>query len=642
MEKNRELDKLTVKRVEGLPYEKGAAGKPVKAGREEAAEAPEMPSAETPLMSQARDALKKGDIAAARELFARIEQEYLGFPQKISQERKELEQTLGALHDAYIQNLGMADKDAQKNAQLLRDELAAAQTAISSKDLSIAADAVARATDLFNRIPEDALELRTSLAPLLGQAQQSLIDAEAERVSVSDKDVLRRLDELLVNFEHALSSNSLEQAFTIYTQIEAAKTALPSSLGEKLLDVEDKLAPAYEKLISLRVELLRRELAHKEKLVLDLAKHCEDALLRRDTITASRLYSMARAVYASIPSEFFSRKAALQKQLIAVSRRLSEQELSSGRNTVHEAISSMMTYVDEAQRLADKGDEQAAAGRYTTILQDFALLPKGFAEEKQALVARLSALYATLLKHDGTVQSPLTAMMAGTKNLLDNYHSAINSSDCERALEEYNKLKALSAPGNMRAEIGHLAEQAPLLREAVAIRNVTDLLALRGAVQQLHSLYVNYKALYSEDTAFLKAIRNAYFDGLHKLAGKEMPVRQEKPAVKPAATETAPGWERALADWRNAMKNNDWDSAVEAAQALESLGNPPPKAVNARNQASLLLDVIALPNVMGESRNSALELFRQRYDMLRKEAPDDAAFMKHLKELYVAATAAPR
>jgi ribosomal protein L18 len=633
-------------------------------------------SATDSLLAQAREALSRGDVAAAKSIYDRLEQDYKDFPHKVRQEREALITTLSSLHGEYLHSVSSSDKQSEDLAATVREQLSIVQTSSSKGEMDEALNAFTKANEAFNKIRIDSAELRLSLTPLLSQAQQTILDAELANSSKSWEGKLARLNQLLDELDKAITSQQLDRAFVLYEQIEAAKKDIPPIFEERKVELENRVLPAYETLINMHVQIARREMEQKLALLNSVEKRIDGALKKGNQKEAQQYYALSKKIYLTVPNEFFEKKVEAQKKLLSYAKRISEIELDATRGQIESKLAKLSRMIDDSRSQLDHGDVAMAHDIYSIAVAEFAAMPKGFLELKAPVQKKLIDIYAALLQVSDKKVPPVTAAPDGKfLETLRRYQTAFGRQDWDEAVKAYDDMSALGfIPQQNKQDFLLAIQQVDLLKDTVSLSTVSDKESLKAMLVQVYQRYSELRAEHPDDNAFYGHVKQRYLAALETLQRprivlapvQERPAKQRKPdhakriepkivPVEPvvpveetveyvpvgAEAQTADNhYAEAIAIWREALKNKRYDLCLKAAEVFASLGDMLPEqeveVETIGEQAALLRDAEDLATYTDSNLlSNALSDLYSNFTRITQEHPGEKALYLHIKELYI-------
>jgi len=637
--------------------------------RERAAPLEDIPPVEGPsetenLIAQARDALAQGNIPLAKRLYERLQKEYGSFPERMTQEREALISTLKVLNEAYLRDVAGSNQQTQAIAQQVRAALLQVDVQIKKGQLDPAVDMFARANEAFSKLPQDAAELRLSLTPLLAAAQRTLVDGESARASKDWQSQLKRIQALLDQLDKAVAAHNVQRAFALYEQLDAAKKALPPLFAEQKAQLESSIAPKYEQLIGMHVELARRELKQKLDMLAAIQARIDAAMKVGDHAEARSQYEMARRVYFSIPNEFLERKVEAQKKLLQYAQRISGIEMQATSKDVGTRVHRVERLLEDAEMMITRGDIVHASEAYKDALAEFSSLPKGFAQQKKETQARLVNIYEALLRESGQKVRPVT--QDTTSAALHKYHEAFAHARWEEAVAAFEPLRSTTVPHDLPEEYAIMSSQVELLQDANRLPTLSGK-ARHAALREFHAQYERLRRQRPRDVEFYNFLKRIYVDALGSagtvsvrssgpqrvaevklITGPPAPVaRQSVPIKEPVRVpaeeeiEHEDPWAEAIALWGEATRAGQWDSALEARAVFDKLGDVPSQYIDDIEritlQAELLQEGLALREFERDHAvlKSRLTRFYTHYTTMIREQPDGAPLYHSLKKTYL-------
>jgi tetratricopeptide (TPR) repeat protein len=284
------------------------------------------PSDVEALLGEAQDALAAGDTARAKAIYSQLQERYTEFPKHVKSEREAMISTLAQLNAALLEEAG-TDKESEAAAAQVREALAQVQLLCKKGQRDPALEAFMNAHNAFDKVK--ATELRLSLTPLMSRAQQALLETERAAASKDWDAQLKRVQTLLDKLDKAIAKQDTQGAFVLYEQLEEAKKAIPPLVAERKTELERRVLPIYERLLTLHLSLAKRELEQKLEMLAAIERTIDQAIAAGNVAEAGKQYELARRAYLSIPDEFFERKMEEQKTLLSYASRLADLELRS-------------------------------------------------------------------------------------------------------------------------------------------------------------------------------------------------------------------------------------------------------------------------------------------------------------------------
>lgn len=636
----------------------------VRTRKVERGEAEDIPPVEGPsevedLIAQAREAIAQGNTPLAKRLYERLQKEYGRFPERMTQEREALIETLKLLNAAYLRDVSGADQATQSLAQQVRVALAQADMQVKKGQLDAAVETFAHANEAFSKLPQDAAEVRLMLTPLLAAAQRTLVEAESARASKDWQLQLKRIKALLDQLDKAVAAHAVQRAFALYEQLDAAKKALPPLFAEQKAQLESSIAPKYEQLIGMHVDLARRELKQKLDMLTAIQLRIDAALKIGNHAEARSQYEMARRVYLSIPNEFLERKVEAQKTMLQYAQRISGVEMKATSQDVDTRVQRVERLLEDAEMMITRGDVLHASEAYKDALAEFTSLPKGFAQQKKETQTRLVNIYEALLRESGQKVSPVTLQDSASSGL-HKYHEAFAHARWDEAVEAFDNLRNTSVPHDLPEEFATMSAQVELLQDANRLPALSGK-ARHAALRDFHAQYERLRKQRPRDVEFYNHLKRAYIDALgsatHETAHTAARTKQDIAPVAPPVRKAMPienvrvpaeeriehedPWAEAVALWGEATRAGQWQSALEARAVFDKLGDVPSQYVDDVEritlQAELLEEGLRLREFEKDHAvlKSRLTRFYSHYTTMIREQPEGAPLYHYLKKTYL-------
>ena len=477
---------------------------------------PTRPAEFDELMKMARASLAKGDVTQAQQIYEKLEKNYTPEVAPLESIRDE----------HFLEDISEPDKESQELASTIRDYLSEVQVRASRGEIDDAVEAFSKASSCFNKIEPSDAELHLSLTPLLAQAQQTLIDAELAHASKDKEEQLARVDALLGQIDTAMQNADIDKAFALYDQLDAAKKAMQPI--ETRTDIEHKMLPIYDKLITTHLELTRKEVESKLEMLRSVCARLDDALLAKDQQQARQMYEVAKRVYLAIPDEFFERKVEAQRTLLSYAKRISDLELGMTRETIMKKISRIGDMIDAGSAKLRRKDVESAKAAYIDAITEFSKLPKGFLEIKAPIRKKFVQLYTALTQQGSTITPPSVAASAAPMVMLpepdlarlrqETIKSASTVQDTGKRWrqaitdEQWEEAIAIAdSADNGTPEGRTMQEKGSLLKEAVGLAG--------ASTEVLHTFYAHYNQVvkdYPGDVTLYRYIRSLYIKALER------------------------------------------------------------------------------------------------------------------------------
>lgn len=499
--------------------------------------AAEAPSAEVDsLLDEARDALAAGDSQRAKEIYTQLQERYKQFPKRIKGEREAMISTLAQLNAALLEESG-TDKESEAAAKIVRESLVQVQQLCKKGARDAALEEFMKAHTAFESVK--ATELRLSLTPLMSRAQQALLETERVAASKDWTAQLARVQALLDQLDKAIAKQDTAAAFVLYEQIEEAKKAIPSLVSERKTDIERRVLPIYERLLSLHLSLAKRELEQKLDMLGAIERKIDEAIAAGKANEASRLYEQARRAYLSIPDEFFERKIEEQKTLLSYSSRIADLELRTTAADVRSRLGQIDGQIQQALIALGKGDVLKAQALYNDIVGHFSGLPGGFGEDKLAVQKRIVSLYEQLLRASrGRIAPPVAIPDNLIEEGLHLFGQAVTEGAWSRAISIADRIGQLHVPSGQEESMALLRQKAGVLRDAASLDDIADAGMLGAALRDLHASYAAIKGV--AEPGLLAHVKDCYLSGLKRMSAlaARRPARaapREAPMFEPAA-----------------------------------------------------------------------------------------------------------
>lgn len=452
------------------------------------------------------------------------------------------------------------------------------------------------ARQLFSQIPQEMVELRTSLEHELVKLNSELTVHLKQTSLKLVGNIMNSVKLELGTLQKALDSGRIEEAEQSYNRIERHYNSFPEGFILEKIKLQNQVLTAYRYLVNRKRNLLSHTTEKKVNRIVALVQDMKSAISGDKFDDAEALYRQIREIYQTLPGWVINEQPKLHKDiLLGFSEMLLGQE--SRALGVFKKKSEEIESLLSRMRNELKNNHVDAGRTYEKIKELYDSLPHGFLDMKVELINRIyeshlnlvDTLTKKLVEEFEHKQHRILRLMKRAYNHLEKGEMEFAHAAYLEIIERYNKLPPgfMELASNIRVDILNLYKEL-LIK--------SDIRFLEKATREADQLYYS---ILQQIISIHESIEHSEFDTMEAAYHKLIEDYGQLPLT--------------LAQ----RKTHIWDEVQKIYELLHLY-----KITN------------ALPDRSIEDLPGALREVKELYSKLLERCPEDIVLLRHVYSVY--------
>ncbi len=431
--------------------------------------------------------LAQGKTDDAKGLYRKLHTQYETLPRTYITARKELEQELVKLNTELTTIVDRQGASKVKDAKAkIGGLLAQGQKLLKTGDWKTAAKVYNEIKSIYRSLPAGFVKEKTELSEkvLAFYEQLSAIHHELARKEMSER--TSELNALLGRIRQAMSSQQLSEAISLYNAAKEKYASLPTGFLDEKLALQERMLILFRDLSIAKKTYSSAELQEKAGSIVRFLDQINDALAKGDIEKALVHYKQVKELYSSLPSGFLAEQRSIHDNIVRTYKRLvrgrSEHAVASvkfGGVKINDLAAKARHYLSTKQH-------DLATQLYKEIIDEYNLLPEGYAEEKAYLRNLVYDLYYNVISTAdiaqlGYLDDYTKERYFGLLKLLVAMHKVIDSGEFPLIPELYAGISRMYTELPLKV----VQQQVKLVQE---VNRAYSLMRIYEAVQKLDDL----------------------------------------------------------------------------------------------------------------------------------------------------------
>ncbi len=426
-------------------------------------------------------------VKEAKELYQRIHAQYESLPRTYIATRKEMEQELVKLNTELStivdRNAAAKVRDAKAKIEGLLEQ---GNKLMKTRDWKMTAKVYNEIKSIYRSMPAGFIKEKTELSERVLTFYELLSSLHHEQTKKDMADCTADLNILLEKIRQAMASQQFSQAISLYNEAKEKYAALPHGFLEQKLEIQERMLLLFRDLTIAKKTYTVSELHERAEAIARFLEQINDCMAKGDVEKALVHYKHVKELYEGLPAGFLAEQSDIHAGIIRTYKRLIKARREHSITSVKFGSSKINDFVAKAKHYLTTNEHDLAFQMYREIIDEYNILPEGYADEKAFIRNIIYDLYYQMVSTADIVQMGYLddytkERYFGLLKLLVTMHKVIDSGEFPLLPELYVSIHRMynELPLKVVQHHGKLVQE---------VNRAYSLIRIHDAVQQLDTL----------------------------------------------------------------------------------------------------------------------------------------------------------